>query len=443
MAIRVPQCSEIEAFQLLDQLNGILDRDPLIDEVGFIHPSQLMMLNEGEDGAILSSSEHKINARLGPEASAVEGKNAFFWSREHKLGISTEYLLPLYKAAKHRFMDAYATCKRHSSFSLKNENAASIHVFSEIEVEVMKHSKALLLLSSDFGTAWNARKFILSKRDDFPITDELLLSTLVLSFAPKSESAWNYRRWVIKRIAGRCPTLEVILEKESDLVRKIAEKSKMNYRAWNHRCWLISYMTKEQALHELNINKHWAALNVSDNSCFHYRRKLMLSMLGDVSDGKIVVTCIDKLESLQQLWKDELEWNERLIRRYIGREALWLHRRFLSVFWVKHFGADQHGISRLANEKGDKDEHLSIFIDNEIGFLRDCLSLPDSIFEDVQSQAIHSAAYLLWLNREILSPSSINFNEKLGVGDLRTLLNKLCPEKIRVWDCLLCNHHSL
>jgi hypothetical protein len=22
----------------------------------------------------------------------------------------------------------------------------------------------------------------------------------------------------------------------------------MNYRAWNHRCWLISYMTNEQVL---------------------------------------------------------------------------------------------------------------------------------------------------------------------------------------------------
>lgn len=24
------------------------------------------------------------------------------------------------------------------------------------------------------------------------------------------------------------------------------QSSKMNYRAWNHRCWLISYMTEEQ-----------------------------------------------------------------------------------------------------------------------------------------------------------------------------------------------------
>ncbi|KNA25266.1 hypothetical protein SOVF_008100 [Spinacia oleracea] len=434
----------VDAFHLLDHLLRILDRDPLIDELGFIHPSQLMILNEGEDAAILTFKECKGDANLGSEPSEaieVEGKNDFFWSREHKLGISTEYLYPLYKAAKHRFMDVYATYKKHSCFSLKNENADSSHAFSEIENAVMKHSKALLLLSSDFGTAWNARKLIISNREDFSISDELLLSALILSFAPKSENAWNYRRWVIKRIAGRCPTLESILAKESELVEKIAEKSKMNYRAWNHRCWLISYMTSEQALRELNTIRSWAALNVTDNSCFHYRRKLMLRMLVDVSHGIVADTCTTQFESFKQLWKDELDWNEGLIRRYIGREALWLHRRFLSVHWVKHFGADQLEISRHPSEKnGNEDHYVSILINNEVGLLQDCLNLPDSMFEDVQSQAIHAAAYILWLNREILSPSTINLNQKLEAVDLRTLLIKLCPQKIRVWDCLLCDH---
>ncbi|KAL2897281.1 Protein prenyltransferase alpha subunit repeat-containing protein 1 [Bienertia sinuspersici] len=422
-----PMCSEVETFDLLDQLHQILDCDPLIDELGFIHPSQLMMLNEGD-------------SRLGSELSTtgeVERKNNIFWSREHKLGISTDYLLPLYKAAKHKFMDAYETYKKHFSLSLENDNMDSSCAFPEIEDEVMKNSKALLLLSSDFGTAWNARKLVISKREDFLISDELLLSALVLSLAPKSESSWNYRRWVIKRIARRCSTLEDIVEKESELVEKIAEKSTMNYRAWNHRSWLISYMTSEQALRELNVNKHWAALHVTDNSCFHYRRKLMLRILGDVSHGKVADTCITQFGSLKLIWKDEVDWNEVLIRRYIGREALWLHRRFLSVYWVKHFGTAQHGISPLPIEKGNKDNHVSVFIDNEVNLVQDCLNLPDSIFEDVQSQAIHSAAYLLWLNREILSSSTINLDQKLGADDLRTLLNKICPEKITVWDSLL------
>ncbi|KAL9231328.1 hypothetical protein vseg_006568 [Gypsophila vaccaria] len=427
----VTVCSQQEAFHLLDQLLLILNYDPLIDEVGFIHPSLLLTLKENEDRLTHSSGRREIEnseSSTHDDTVALNANAAFFWSREHKLGISTSYLLPLYKAAKIRFMDAYENYKKHGS-----------DVSVEIENELMKHSTALLLLSSDFGTAWNARKHIISKKDDFPIKDELHISALVLSFAPKSENAWSYRRWVIRKIAGGCATatLEDILENESKIVEKIAEKSKMNYRAWNHRCWLIPFMTSQQVLHELKTNRGWATSHVADSSCFHYRRKLLLQMLCDGSPERNVKACSYKFELLQQLWKDELDWNESLIRRYIGREALWLHRRFLSVCWVKHLGADQHGSSSHSTEEGVEDTHVSVFIDNEVGLIQDSIGLPDSIFEDVQSQITHSASYILWLDREICQPSNVILNKKLGVDDLRTLLNKLCPEKTKVWDCLL------
>lgn len=85
------------------------------------------------------------------------------------------------------------TYKMRCDFSLKNVNVQRSFAFSKIEHGVMKHCKALLLLSSDFGTAWNARKLIISNRGEFSISDELLLSALVLSFASKSDNAWSYR----------------------------------------------------------------------------------------------------------------------------------------------------------------------------------------------------------------------------------------------------------
>ena len=57
------------------------------------------------------------------------------------------------------------------------------------------------------------------------------------------------------------------------------QRSKMNYRAWNHRCWLVSYMTREQVLHELKKSRNWAGLHVADNCCFHYRRVSFLMNL--------------------------------------------------------------------------------------------------------------------------------------------------------------------
>ncbi|GJZ47046.1 putative MO25-like protein [Tanacetum coccineum] len=49
------------------------------------------------------------------------------------------------------------------------------------------------------------------------------------------------------------------------------QKSKLNYRAWNHRCWLVSYVPKTQVIDELVNHRDWAGLHVADNSCFHYR----------------------------------------------------------------------------------------------------------------------------------------------------------------------------
>jgi len=129
------------------------------DEVGFIHPSQLLTLNEDPNAAFLSPGKQEADMRMSSEPSVAnqEGRYTFFWNRDHKLGISTACLLPLYKAAKCKFMEALLIYKMNSNFSLKNDNRANSLLFSEIENEVIKLSKCLLLLSSDFGTAWNAR----------------------------------------------------------------------------------------------------------------------------------------------------------------------------------------------------------------------------------------------------------------------------------------------
>ncbi|GMH07825.1 hypothetical protein Nepgr_009665 [Nepenthes gracilis] len=439
--------TEEEALDLLDQLEDILERDPLIDEVGYIHPSLLLALNE-EAGATSLSSGINIPQTADvshglSEANAAHNKNAAFWNRDHKLGISTHYILPLYNAAKYKFMIALAKYRTSSDSYVKgkddgDQDVPNSIIFSETEREVMRHSKALLLLSSDFGTAWNSRKLIGSKKQHLPIFgDELCLSTLVLSFAPKTEHAWSHRRWAIKIIACKCANLLELLEKESKLVEKIAEKSKMNYRAWNYRSWLVGYMSRLQVLHELNNSRNWAGLHVSDSSCFHYRRRLILRMLDDAREGQDLVARSAQFESLYEVWKLELDWNEILIKKFIGREALWLHRRFLSICWVEHFLAGHFKMSTNCDEKNSIENHLSNFMDHELCLLHYCSSIPQDEFEDVQAQAAHAAAYILRLFKQISGHSEIRLEEKLKDDDLRTLLNKVCPEKTKLWDSLL------
>ena len=95
------------------------------DEVGFVHPTQFATLTKDSTG----------------DAAILDGTT--FWCKDHKLGVSTQVVLPLYNAAKLAFITAMEEYKRLGDDGL--------------ESEVMKHSKALLLLSFDFGTAWNSR----------------------------------------------------------------------------------------------------------------------------------------------------------------------------------------------------------------------------------------------------------------------------------------------
>ncbi|KAJ7978173.1 Protein prenyltransferase alpha subunit repeat-containing protein 1 [Quillaja saponaria] len=436
--------SEGRALNLLNQLEEILESDPLIDEVGFIHSSQFSMLDE-EAGSSLPSSGNvvlesvdSILSSVGLPIDASKQENLHFWNRDHKLGIATHVLLQLYKAAKHEFITTIRQYKALSNQSAEvGKSRSSFSTpYQNLESTVMRHSRSLLLLSPDFLTAWNSRKLVISKKHQLSIfLDELLLSALVLSYSPKSEQAWNHRRWVIKSISGTCSSLQDIVRKESELVEKIAERTKMNYRAWNHRCWLVSYMTREQVLDELKKSKHWAGLHIADNCCFHYRRRLLLRifacpscMTGTASSGYDAETF--------QVWKDELDWNETLIKQYVGREALWLHRRFLSLCWIKYFLTDFHEASYSKDEISTYSS-FATFLNNELGLLKSCSTIVDGVFEDFETQAMYSASYMLWLKMQAPKPLGIQLLEMLRGDDLKNMLNKSCPERSSLWSSLM------
>ncbi|XXG78629.1 hypothetical protein AAC387_Pa08g2535 [Persea americana] len=434
-------CSQGGAFDLLKQLEHILETDNLIDEVGFVHPSQFVALNKGLNSScppsvsVLESTDGNIG-RDTAEDTVEQYDHNIFWNRDNKLAISTSSVLPLYGAAVHAFMSASRQYKASINLPERTDSVDESvdHRYSNcrtfLENELMRHSKALVILSCDFGSAWNSRKLIVSRKQSFSLfMGELQLSTLTLSYSPKSECAWNHRRWVIKMIAGKCDNLSEIMRKDSELVEKIAEKSKMNYRAWNHRCWLVSYMTTEQVLDELNQSRKWAELHVADNCCFHYRRRLLLWIFEE-SRSKEVEACFDYKIDLYLVWKEEFIWDEMLIKRYIGREALWVHRRFLSQCWIKHFMDAQSEICHHS-----ENYIFDTLLNNELQLLHSCLSKSDNAFEDCQMHAELAASYILWISKQFPQTLESELQVKLkNLGDLKGILNKVSPEKTLLWE---------
>ncbi|EEC71286.1 hypothetical protein OsI_03299 [Oryza sativa Indica Group] len=299
--------------------------------------------------------------------------------KDHKLAISMEILPKLYRAARHAY-----------------SNSAAAKDGPLMEIDLMRHSKALLILCPDMLTAWNSRKMVLSVNYDFTkLKDELQLCALILSYSPKNESTWSHRRWVIKKVSEHNQDVSELIERESVLVKEIAEKSKMNYRAWRHRCWLIPYMTREQVLNELKKSTRWNELNVADNCCFHYRRSLLLALL-DSCHVEDTEDSLDRKSEVHLLWKEELTWNQMLIRRYQGRESLWIHRRFLSQWWVKFL------LSSEETECAAGTSLVDLFLAQEIYLLSDCLNAPADEFGEACVQTELAALYILWISKSSL-----------------------------------------
>ncbi|WVZ75343.1 hypothetical protein U9M48_023404 [Paspalum notatum var. saurae] len=387
---------------LLCHFERILHDDPLIDEVGFLHPTQFCSLDCAQDGDSNSQPSDFHRAR-------------YFWCRDHKLAISSEILPKLYRAA----WDAYCHA-RGAPLS---------------PTHLMMHTKALLILCPDLLTAWNSRKMMLSVECDLKkLKKELQLCALILSYAPKNESTWSHRRnhiefevtvchrrWVIKQVAEHHEDMSEIIEKESMLVKEIAEKSKMNYRAWRQRCWLIPYMTRQRVLDELKNSTTWSELHVADNCCFHYRRSLLLALLDSrLGNGE------DSLSWESEtflLWKEELKWTEMLIKRYQGRESLWNHRRFLSQWWIQHLLTIEETCPSMSSQ-------VYLFVTQEILLLSEFLNEPADEFEESRVQAELSALYQV--------PAVKGKLEESLDSSLKDVLERACrPEKRRLWMNLL------
>ncbi|XP_019702048.1 uncharacterized protein [Elaeis guineensis] len=437
-----------DGLELLQQLELILERDILIDEIGFVHPSQFTSLNE-DLGVSLPQSTNMIQFPDGikdpdiSEFGIIQYDKTAFWNYNHKLAISTKVLPQLYSGALHAYNDVTRNYKGSINLSLNldapDDTTAPANSFHLLENELLKHTRALLILSCDFSSAWNSRKLVLSRKYKLSLfMDELQLSTLVLSYSPKSEYAWSHRRWVIKKVAENFQKLQEIVEEESELVKKIGERSKMNYRAWNHRCWLTFYMTRVQVLDELNKSRKWAELHVADNCCFHYRRRLMLRLLEDISLKQDVEDSLDHKSEVAFVWVEELKWNEMLIKRYVGREALWVHRRFLSQCWIKHFATDQEALARGSEDHFHINTALDFFLSRELQLLLACLDVSADGFEDPQIQAQHAVSYILWMSKHIPMLEKCRLQERLReVGDLKVIFERTSLERSLLWESLL------
>eukprot|EP00249_Psilotum_nudum_P008082 c21031_g1_i2 orf=571-1995(-) len=450
-------------LSLVSQLSRILDSDPFIDDLGFIHPTQLKSLQEMDVESVISFPEHgKMNENAVPAVGNSvygEGHDMFydrsaFWCANHKLAIVVSVLPSLYQCAKAAFLETRHEYDHfmklemtHCHTSLYNSVIQSEYLYGEtllcLRNRLMTYTRVLVIINCDYKSAWNVRKEMLASTTEATLSAELRLCNLALSHCPKSEEPWEHRRWVISQIMnyfsrGKMP--KDVLQGELKHVEFIAEKSKMNYRSWHHCSWLVQYMPLSQCLFEHLFNMI-SKESYDSQTC------------GEDRAAENQRICSHDTLQVMELWEDEIKWNEDLINFYRIREALWMHRRFLFYMWIRHIKPNVSFGSCAANfENGTDLKQTTPDRDNCPGdychFIAKEMELVDNFFsmsssnhvEDANRQQILAATYKLWILLMLTKTQNCNSTEseicKKELVHVEGLLKVFGSERENLWDGL-------
>ena len=230
---------------ILADVDACFDADPLIDEFGFI-------LEPPPPNVILV---------------------------EHKLGLSFKVLKPLFIHAATEF---HALLRRI-------RDGDSILLDPLIMADVLRYTRAVLLVRGDMPMAYNMRKKILG-HDTQPaaaIVQELSFLKVLFTKHPKSPSSWEHRRWCIRRLQCLTAHFNVLndtdMRGELDLCSSMAEVYPKNYYAWMHRRWLLHHMTLGQLAGELDFSRQWLTSHVSDHSASNHRDQVIGDLLACIN----------------------------------------------------------------------------------------------------------------------------------------------------------------
>ncbi|CAI5730129.1 unnamed protein product [Peronospora destructor] len=238
-----------------------------------------------------------------------------------------------------------------TAFSLENHKLGVAFTASCIQEAVeMTHSedngcraqllhctRAILLISADFYTAWNTRKSFVT-RGWLDAQDEVQFTNLVFTLHPKSIDTWAYRRWLAIRLCQSLSEdeLRMFSEQQIEISSRLAELKPQNYHAWSFRHWIVSRLPLDLMLKELNTMECWCKTHVTDYSGWNHRQHILNELAKKYQDAGGVAG------SLQNLVLAEFKFLSEVMATYSTYEALWCHRRYVMQRLLKQ-------MSRRAN----------------------------------------------------------------------------------------------
>ena len=272
-------------MDILRELDEAFDSDPAINELGFMY--------------------------------GYEGGNVVLVAEEHKLGISTKCLKPLFIYAMQKL--------RTTSHSNPVNN---IH-------DTLSLTRAGLIVRGDNPFLLHIRKrLLLLKSSHFSAQEELHFLSLLFHIHPKSPSCWEHRRFCLRILYPSTPSCQDILlplsvvERELLLCERMAELYPRNYYAWMHRVWILRLHDKSESFveAELLFIKRWLTSHPSDHSATHYYHLILNQRLELLRSSR---------DLSERLLHEEFRANEAMLKLYPAMENVWLQRRSLLTLLLK------------------------------------------------------------------------------------------------------------
>ncbi|XP_076260565.1 protein prenyltransferase alpha subunit repeat-containing protein tempura [Rhynchophorus ferrugineus] len=228
-----------------------------------------------------------------------------------------------------------------------------------------------LFINPDVNTFWNMKRELVES-DKLGYEEEFRFSKLILTRKHKSNEAFAYRRWLLKRILEKMskngiPPSIGNLENELAVTSAAADGSQNNYHAWTHRIWCMEHFLPyfpDILAREMHFSEKWINEHVSENTGYHYRQFLInlfkshrqlvmipryfhevtkrLNLFNDDEPIQLLIFLLGKPpknKSLEDISKyinimivllyELLAVIENINDMFTEHECLWLHRRYI------------------------------------------------------------------------------------------------------------------
>lgn len=246
-----------------------------------------------------------------------------------------------------------------------------------------------LLINPDVTTFWNMKR-VLIETDITTLENELQFNKIVLTYKSKSNEAFSYRRWLLKKMLAKISLNKLqlpvnILPNELAVVHIASEKSQNNYYSWNHRIWCMESIASlctnmgNIVYNELSYTQEWINSHVSEHAGYHYRQylitllkehkkihmvyesyyncvinrldvfkedkysNLLVYLIGKHNKKRILEESCTYINYICLLLYDILILFDDIFKHFNQHQSLYYHRRFL-IYYLLKVPFDYHGI---------------------------------------------------------------------------------------------------